>query len=207
MYHSARQIKKILAIGAHPDDIEIGCGGTLLHLKKQYGAAIHTLLMTCGEAATYPEQDREEEQDRAFRILGVEKRFFAGLADTQIEMRSALLFIEKVVDDVVPDYIFTHYKEDTHQDHRVVAEATLAACRNRSGLLFYESISTENFQPTLFVDVAETLAQKCEAVAAHTSQDARLGLVPYIQTLAAFRAYRTGTKAVEGFIPRKFLWR
>lgn len=197
---------KILAIGAHPDDIEIGCGGTLLYLKQTYQAELHMLLMTQGEAIHSPKVKREQEQAVACQILGIHKCFCAHASDTTINLRFAIQFIEKIIDQVHPDYIFTHYEQDTHQDHRVLSQATTSACRNRLNLLYYESLSSENFQPTLLVDISETLQKKCEAVRAHKSQEKRLQLVNYVKMLATFRAHRTGCQAIEGFIPKKFLF-
>ena len=198
---------KILAIGAHPDDIEIGCGGTLLYFQKYHNAAVSMLLLTKGEAGTDVSVDREAEQAAACQILGIEDRFCANLTDTAIGLQDAIISIEGVVGDVNPDVVFTHYGMDTHQDHRVVAAATLSACRNRGSVLHYESISSQTFPPSMFVDVGEFIDTKCETVASHTSQEVRLGLVDYVKTLAIHRAYRTSLNYVEGFLPWKFFWR
>lgn len=198
---------KILAIGAHPDDIEIGCGGTLLYLKKKYQAELHILVLTRGEASNDLSVNREWEQEEASRILGINKRLSAELPDTTIDLKDAITFIEGIIGNVEPDVVFTHYSEDTHQDHRVVAAATVSACKNRGNILYYESISSENFQPTLFVDITQTITKKCEAVQAHASQEKRLKLTDYVKTLAKYRAHRTDSDFVEGFIPRKFLWK
>ena len=198
---------KILAIGAHPDDIEIGCGGALLYFQKYHKATVSMLLMTRGEAGTETSIDREAEQVTACQILGIKHQFCAGLTDTAIGLQSAIKYIENVVGDVDPDVVFTHYRTDTHQDHRVVAEATLSACRNRGSVLHYESISSQNFPPSMFVDVGEFIGTKCRAVAAHISQEARLEFVDYVRTLATHRAYRTPLNYVEGFLPWNFFWR
>lgn len=199
---------KILAIGAHPDDIEIGCGGTLLYFQKYHNATVSMLLMTRGEGGTAENSvDREAEQTAACQILGIDRQFYGDLTDTAIGLQDAIRCIEDVVGDVDPDVVFTHYGTDTHQDHRVVADATISACRNRGSVLHYESISSQNFPPSMFVDVAEFIGTKCEAVASHISQEARLGLVDYVRTLATHRAYRTPLSCVEGFLPWKFFWR
>ena len=197
---------KILAIGAHPDDIEIGCGGTLLYFQKYHNATVSMLLMTRGEAGTEGAVDREAEQSAACQILGIDRRLCADLTDTAINLQDAIKCIEDVVGDVDPDVVFTHYGEDTHQDHRVVSDATISACRNRGSVLHYESISSQNFAPSMFVNVADFIDTKCEAVASHVSQEARLELVDYVRTLATHRAYRTPLNCVEGFLPWKFFW-
>ena len=198
---------KILAIGAHPDDIEIGCGGTLLYFQKYHNATVSMLLLTKGEAGTDASVDRAAEQAAACQILGIEPHFCANLTDTAIGLQDAIRCIENVVGDVNPDVVFTHYGTDTHQDHRVVADATLSACRNRGSVLHYESISSQNFAPSMFVDVGEFIDTKCEAVASHTSQEARLALVDYVRTLTTQRAYRARVEHAEGFLPWHFFWR
>lgn len=200
---------KILAIGAHPDDIEIGCSGTLLFLKEAYDAQIYTLVMTRGEKfkGFHSVEERDIEQQEALRVLGVHKHFSANLPDTDINLKDAILNIESIVNTVNPTCIFTHFEEDTHQDHRVIAQATDAACRKNISSLYYESISTKAFQPTIFVDIGNMLRTKCQAIAMHKSQEKKLQLVDYVRTLAKYRAYRTGLEYVEGFVPRKFIWR
>jgi LmbE family N-acetylglucosaminyl deacetylase len=198
---------KILAIGAHPDDVEIGCGGTLLYLKSVVNAEIHVLLMTRGTKGNCDVDSRKLEQEQACKILGVTRFYCPELPDTNITIKAAIDVIEELVNVVNPNYIWTHYKDDTHQDHRIVAEATISACRNRSNVLYYESFSSENFNPMLFVDIEGTLQSKCEVVAAHKTQEERLHLVDYVKMLAKQRAHRTGLKYVEGFIPRKFIWK
>lgn len=197
---------RILAIGAHPDDIEIGCGGAILYFQKYHDAKVSMLLLTRGEADRDTSVDREVEQETACEILGIDGLFSKNLTDTAIDLRKAVKCIESVVGKINPNVVFTHYGADTHQDHRVVADATISACRNSGNVLHYESLSSQNFQPSMFVDVGEFIDTKCEAVASHTSQEARLGLANYVRTLATHRAYRTPLNYVEGFLPWKFFW-
>lgn len=198
---------KILAIGAHPDDVEIGCGGALLYFQKYHQATITLLLMTAGEAGFAQAVNRTQEQEDACQVMGIEKCFWGNCVDTALHLQDAINIIENVVGEVDPDFVFTHYGEDTHQDHRVLADATVSACRGRTNLLHYESISSQNFSPLMFVDIEEFVELKCKAIASHISQEEQLGLADYVRTLAQYRAYRTTLKHVEGFIPRKFVWR
>ena len=190
---------KILAIGAHPDDIELGCAGTLLYLRQQRNAEITLLILT--------EADRLEEQKMSNKVLGVRHFERAGFRDTEIPKRKAILFIEKIISETDYDVIFTHAPEDTHQDHRVTAAATISACRNRGNILFYESYSTESFQPTVLVDITETYERKCEAVLTHESQASRLPLLGFIKMRAENHAHRLPIQYAEGFMPRKFIWK
>ena len=118
----------ILAIGAHPDDIELGCGGTLARYHTQ-GAKSYLLVMTKGEEGGAAEV-RQKEQMASLGILGGQTVFFADYADTGIPLDKELIErIETVLQEVQPHLIFAHYPEDTHQDHRTVAAATISATR------------------------------------------------------------------------------
>lgn len=195
----------IMAIGAHPDDVAIGCGGTLYTLKKKHDAVLHNYLVTNGEASSEHESRLEEQRD-SDKELGIDHSWHLSFTDTDIDLVGLIDRLEKVIKDVEPDYIFTHYPEDTHQDHRIVSKATLSACRNRSNLLYYETISTLNFQPSLIVGIDKAMSFKLDAVASHVSQNISLGLSTYCRALAQIRAYRTGFSFVEAFVPHKFIW-
>lgn len=197
---------KILAIGSHPDDIEIGCAGTLLHFKHNHNAEIHILLMTIGSKGNTEHLCRNNEQHNACTILGVDSYHCAGLRDTEIQINQAIHAIEFAYENINPDYTFTHYKDDTHQDHRTVSEATISALRYENSILFYETLSTENFHPTMLVDISNWMDKKSEIIGAHTSQNRTQSIVAYAKNRAIFRSYRTSLKYVEGFIPRKFIW-
>lgn len=188
----------ILAIGAHPDDIEIGCVGTLLALKKKHSANILMLVFTgCGT--------RLAEQKVAGDILNM-KYHILDFLDTEIPLKPSIIQIENYIEKWQPDYIFTHYADDTHQDHRTVAEATVSACRNSNNILFYPSLSTENFAPNLLVDIGKHFDNKCQALGSHKSQACK-ELTEHVEILSRFHAHRTGLKRVEAFVSRKFLWK
>ena len=197
---------RVLAIGAHPDDIEIGCAGTLLTLQEQRGAEIYLLLMTRGEASTIGSSLRMEEQEASARVLGVKDVFYGNLRDTAIPLLDAIAVISTYVAELAPDYVFTHHVDDTHQDHRTVAYATKSVCRTIGNVLCYESVSTETFHPTLFVDIDKVFSRKCEAIAKHASQVNSLNLMEYIQGLAVVRARRMPCDMAEGLLPHNLFW-
>ena len=198
---------KILAIGAHPDDIEIGCGGTLLKYGSDPENEIYTLLMTYGQeflGGQLKSPIRYAEHEASSRILGVTQNLYGNFSDTCVPLKSAIDCIERALDIVNPDWIFTHFGEDTHQDHRIISQATQSACRSDSNVLFYEAFSSQNFCPTVFVDISEFIDQKLAAIQAHVSQ-AHLGIKNYAESVAVFRAHRLRAEHVEGFMPWKFL--
>lgn len=202
-----KNVKKILAIGAHPDDIEFGCGGTLLLLaSRKY--EIHLLILSTGEVGERG-IERKSEQMESAEILSA-KVHWGGFSDTRIPVdRTSIEVIEKIVDEVSPDLIFSHYGDDTHQDHRAVAQATLSATRYIRNVLFYEVPTTQNFNPTVYVDIESVFDGKENLLRAHSSQVlatriANLSILETAQSTAYFRGYQGRVKYAEGFCPARF---
>ena len=161
-----KQRKNILAIGAHPDDIEFGCSGTLL-LAKAQGHSISTILCTYGDGVRIAEQ-RESDN-----LLGQEPALHYGLTDTEInvgQLRDLLEDYQRKAQYPYPDVVMTHYPDDSHQDHRAVAGAVKAAFRNHPRVLFFQSFSSLNFRPTLYTSVRSYMAKKQELIECHRSQ-------------------------------------
>jgi len=104
---------KILAIGAHPDDLEYGCAGTLIK-HAQRGDEVYMMVITDGSAGG-ESGVRSTEQREAAKIIGAREVFFGGYADTEFEChRESIMKIEQVVRQVEPDTVYTHCGEDTH---------------------------------------------------------------------------------------------
>jgi LmbE family N-acetylglucosaminyl deacetylase len=194
---------KILVISSHPDDFEFGCGGTLLKFSKN--AKIYILVMTKGEVGGDP-KIRSKEQEKVCKYLGAEL-FWGGYKDTQIEFNKKLIdTIECVIKDVSADLIFTHYFNDTHQDHRNVAEATITATRYIRNVLFYESPSSIEFSPTVFVDITNMIDKKIYLLKLHRSQvnSTKIKGMSIIDAMLAtgiYRGYQNRVKYAEGFVP------
>jgi len=146
----------ILAIGAHPDDIEFGCGGTLIKYYRK-GHRLFLLVMTGGGLGGSA-SIRMKEQEDSGDILGAEKIYWGGYEDTQLIMDIELIDkIESTITEVRPDFIFCNYPDDTHQDHRHLAQAVMSATRYIRNVLFFEGPTTQNFNPQVFVDISQTL--------------------------------------------------
>jgi len=197
----------ILAIGCHPDDIEIGCGGTLSKYSEQ-GHSIYTLVMTDGSMGGDNEL-RRQEQKNANALLGVKKAFWGGYKDTQLPMNNGVIgVIEKVISAVDPLFIFVHYIKDTHQDHRNLAKATISATRYIKNVLFYEVPTTHDFSPTVFVDIGDVFAQKEALLEAHASQVMKtnignMSIVDVARAQAQFRGMQGRIQYAEGFVPQR----
>jgi len=195
----------ILAIGAHPDDIEFGCGGTLIKYAGK-GARIELLVMTDG-ARGGNARTRRSEQLRAATVLGARRVHWGGYRDTLLpSVRRLIDCIERVLRVVRPDFIFVNNPEDTHQDHRQVARAAVSATRYARNVLFYEGPTTVNFTPTVFIDIADEVGRKIEALRRHRSQVMKTriegtAICEIAEASAHFRGVQARVRWAEGFAP------
>ena len=193
----------ILAIGAHPDDIEFGCGGTIIKYTER-GHRLFLQIMTAGglgaETAT-----RIAEQESSKAILGAEDIFWCGYEDTHLVVDVELIGkIETVIKKVKPDFIFCNFPEDTHQDHRHLSQAVMSATRYIRNVLFFEGPTAQNFKPHVFVDISDTLDKKIQALKAHKSQVMKtniedLSIVEVARSSANFRGIQGRVKFAEAF--------
>jgi LmbE family N-acetylglucosaminyl deacetylase len=170
--HTGNAGRNVLAIGAHPDDIELGCGGALLaHVAA--GDAVTMLVVTGGENGPGDGArgaGRRAEQERAAELIGA-RLVWGGLLDCEVVPDSGTVrLIERVLGATHADLIYVHAPDDSHQDHRAVAAATLGAARRLPRVLHYQSPSTLSFNPTVYVDVTAHLTGKVAALAAHATQ-------------------------------------
>jgi LmbE family N-acetylglucosaminyl deacetylase/CheY-like chemotaxis protein len=159
----------VLAIGAHPDDVEIGVGGILLrHVAEGHDVTVLTL--TSGEAGGVAE-DRAKESAQAARILGA-RLVHSDLRDTGVsEGASTIAQIQRVLEETGATTVYTHTPRDVHQDHRNVHQATLVAARKVPRIYCYQAPSTTvDFHPTRFVAIDEYLERKLEVIHAYGSQ-------------------------------------
>lgn len=196
--------KNILAIGAHPDDLEAYALGTLLKYKEV--SEIFCYIATCGG-----ENDKTTKSTRGMESIKALKDALAPI-EVHIEDREGLhlmnyvyyvTWLDKIIQKFNIDTIFTHSPHDTHQDHRLLHDITLTACRRFSGtLLCYGTISqTIHFQPRIFVDITDYMIEKLKALACHVSQKDKVYMQPeYIGDFHAVRDPVTGKrKYVEKF--------
>ena len=162
----------VLAIGAHPDDVEIGCGGTLLKHDQQ-GDRVHVLTLSKGEQGGDSEQ-RNQESQRAALFMNA-TLMLADLEDTRIsEGPETIRAISRAIEQYQPDLIYTHSPNDAHQDHRNVFKATMIAARGVPGLVCYQSPSTNiHFKPSRFADITDVLDLKQQLVQCYDSQTSK----------------------------------
>lgn len=167
----------ILAIGAHPDDIEIGCGGYLALLREQ-GHNLNFLTLSLGENGGN-KAARKKESTSAASLLQA-NLILKGLKDTSISDTSKTIrVIEEVVLALKPTHVFTHSLHDNHQDHRNTHLASMVGCRTVPNINCYQSpSSTVDFRPTLFIDITEHYQAKLAAIRCYKSQG---DIKPYLE--------------------------
>jgi len=193
----------VLAIGAHPDDIEYGCGGTLaLYADKGHDVFLFVASdgSLGGDAAV-----RHREQLDSQRILGARDIFWGGYRDTEVPYtRELIVRLEAVIKQVRPTMIFVNYPDDTHQDHRNLAQATVSATRYVPNFLFFEGPSTQHFTPNCYANIERVLDRKLAALEAHRSQVSKtniedLTILELAVSCANFRGIQARVKYAEAF--------
>ena len=175
----------VLAIAAHPDDAEAGCGGALL-LAAAAGARTAIADLTAGEASTHGSpQQRARERDRASQLLGLARRVTLDLPDTalgtDVAHRAAVVALLR---ELRPRVLLAPYPSDRHPDHaaagRLAREACFLAGVRRFGAgdpvvpqRLYHYMLHEPFEPTFVVDVDAVWERRTEALQAYASQFGR----------------------------------
>ncbi len=186
---------KVLVIAAHPDDEVLGCGGTMARLVEE-DAEVHVHIL--GEGVT-SRHERRGEADRsalhelhghardACALLGVERLSVHDLPDNRFDtvaLLDVVKVVERVIEDVGAEVVYTHHGGDLNVDHAVVHRAVLTATRPLPGSTVREVYAFEVpsstewalqridpvFRPNVFVDIGNTLARKIEAMKAYPGE-------------------------------------
>ena len=193
----------VLALGAHPDDIEYGCGGMLTKYAER-GHDVYLWVASDGALGGNGIVRRQEQADSAL-VMGVREVFWGEYPDTELPLnRELIVRLEQVLRAVQPRMIFVNYPDDTHQDHRNLAQGTLSATRYVPNFLFYEVPTTQNFAPNCFTDIEKVLDKKLACLEAHRSQVAKtniedLTILELAVSTANFRGIQGRVKFAEAF--------
>jgi LmbE family N-acetylglucosaminyl deacetylase len=202
------KVKTILALGAHPDDLELGCGATLAKLVAQ-DVAVTAVIFSDGRRGADSQLDRAEETRCALQVLGVQTIIQHSFPDTRLHecLNDLIAAIETHVAQIEPDRVYTMFDGDRHQDHRAVYQASAVACRSVPQILAYETPSSyPNFVPTVFEPIDDFIEKKVAALKMHSSQGSRLYMhEEKIRSAAHFRGVQVDLGQTEGFIPYKLV--
>ena len=217
---------RVLAIGAHPDDIELACSGTLAKCVKRGDTVIvcHVSSGNLGHVVITPDElqiIRANEAKSAGNLAGIEV-IWGGFHDLDIydnnkEARDKIVDIIKYAN---PDFIITHSPEDYMPDHTAVSRlvfdasftATLPNYKTKYNkpaklvpIYYMDTISGVNFNPTEYVDISEEINLKLEMLECHKSQlewmreHDNIDFADMVRTCSKYRGYQCGVEYAEGF--------
>ncbi len=193
---------KVLAFGAHPDDIEIGMGGTIC----KYVQSKHQVLMAIATVTKQREQ-RLKEAEKAAATLGAAITIMDIEPHKMVLGRELINIFDPLIAGFSPDIIYTHWNHDSHQDHITVSEAVIAASRKNSySVYMYEQtipggIAPYAFRAQSFIDISGVIDTKINSIRAHKSQVDANG-ESWLQGIlgrAAYRGYQIDKRYAEAF--------
>ncbi|TKB80717.1 MAG: PIG-L family deacetylase [Mesorhizobium sp.] len=182
---------KILALGAHPDDIEIFMFGTMAAYAAQ-GAELFFAIATDGARGGYGDpaaliRTRRKEATAAAGLLGVTPRFL-DFPDGALVADAALIgALKALIGEIGPDLAITHAPNDYHGDHRALSDGVRIAASFSVPVLHADTFGGTGFSPTHYADISTHFDLKAEAIRAHQSQDPER-FVDAARTQNAFRA-------------------
>lgn len=206
----------VLAIGAHFDDVELGCGGTLARHAKA-GDNVYVYVATVsGFSNQYNEAVRSNEvalaeAKLAMKILGVREMICGQFGTLEVEFVDALnVEILRLVEEKNIEMVFSHWPGDIHHDHQAVGRASIHACRHVPRQLLYRSNwyhSTQEFRGNFYVDITNTWEVKEKAILAHESEVERTGRkwMQFFRNEAQNAGQRIGVPLAEVFEVVKYL--
>ena len=217
----------VLAIGCHPDDIEVACAGTLAkYVKEGHRVTVcHVANGNLGHAIIQPDElraMRREEAKRAGALAGIEV-ITCDVGDLMVypnkEQRDRVV---EVIRQVMPDVIITHSPNDYMPDHTAVSQLVFDASFAASvphyphgehtpapvtPLYYMDTLAGVNFQPTEYVDITDTIDLKLEMLECHESQMTwmrehdHIDFAEFVKTCARFRGLQSGVMYAEAFTP------
>ena len=205
----------VLAIGAHPDDIEFGCFGTLKKHQDK-GDNVTLLVMTQSDVKdahtgkiTRDSTISKKEANTSSELLGAEL-ILGPFKDTQVPFDSeSVKFIENIIKQKKINWVYTHWAGDTHQDHINTLNATMAAARLVKNVLCYEQVPLPRITTTYpvanyYVDITDNINFKLKTCQCHESQinkfkEHGFNMLDNVATLAKFRGNQCGLKYAEAF--------
>lgn len=205
----------ILAIGAHFDDIELGCSGSLRQHVKNGGRVVIYVATNSGfvspDNVTVRSDDTAMAEGKAAAELIGAALVCGGFETLKLEFEDSLnAQLVRLVEKEKIDLIYTHYKEDVHHDHSALAKASLHAGRHVPRILMYHSNwyqSDVRFTPDFYRDITNTWETKEAVIRAHKSEYDRVGdaWIDYFRKDAENNGYACGVKLAEGFRCVKWL--
>lgn len=193
----------IIVFGAHPDDMEIGMAGTICRLT-----ACGNQVYSCIASVPDEREARVREARESARILGIKDVILLPIKSSQLGYnRQSIGAIDSVIRQLKPHSVFTHWIEDSHQDHVNVTRCIVAATRkNNFNVYMYEQtipggITPASFRAQYLIDVSRFIDRKMQSIQAHASQIKRNGTwwSEGVRGRAMYRGYQIHTQYAEAF--------
>jgi len=209
-------MKRVMAIGAHPDDVEFGCSGTLVKHCKNNDFVVYVCMtsspsidVTTGETIR-SESELTDEVSLATDTLGIKVTEFLQFKDLHVPFNlESVSSLEKLIKKYEIDTIYTHWAGDSNQDHIATIKTTMAAARYVPNVFCYEQIPiprhTENpMAINYYSDITETFDNKIKASKCHKSQfvkykKAGFDVAKNLKIMAQYRGIEANCKYAEGF--------
>ena len=220
---------KILAVGCHPDDLEIGCFGTLAKYVNEGNevAVCNIANGNLGHVIIMPEElaeVRDKEAKAAAAVIGA-KHYSVGVGDLHVkgDDQGTIGKLVAIVREFQPEVIITHYEQDYMDDHVQAYRATFNATFGASlphydltiedpvapltPIIHMDTLSGVGFIPTEYVDISDFIELKLEALACHESQikwmldHDHIDFLDFVRTCSKARGYQCGADYAEGFRP------
>ncbi len=215
----------ILAVGAHPDDMEILCTGTLARYSRDGHSVIMAHICNGNKGHHHIPPDklaevRAREAGSSAKVIGAE-HINLGIEDLDVYLeREQVLKCVELIRRTTPDVIITHSPDDYMPDHTVTSKlvfdasfiATLPHTKTEhehfekiTPLYYTDTLAGVKFQPEEYVDISETFAVKKKMLACHESQlkwlkeHDKIDILEFIETVARFRGLQCGVLYAEAF--------
>lgn len=221
-------MNKVLVVVAHPDDEILGCGATL---AKHIANGDKVTIVFVADGVSSREEEIESIQDRysstyeALSILNCETPIFLNFPDNQLDgvvLLNIVQEIEKVIDDIQPNVIYTHHFGDLNIDHQITHKAVMTACRPQPSfcvkeIYSFETLSATHWQshsmsaffvPNYFIDISGFMQKKIQALQCY---DIEMRDYPHarsyegIKSLATFRGSTIGIQYAESFCVERII--
>jgi len=201
---------QILVFGAHPDDAEIGVGGTVAaYAQRGHRVVIVNLRIPGGpdDASSEQKARRRREGEHAAALLGAELITFDLQRDAINAGGRLVGVMDRLIADLRPDTIYTHWVGDSHPEHIATSRAVFAATRrNRCSVYMYEAtipggITPQRFRAQKFIDISDTIDAKLDSLRAYETQLESYG-EPWVEAIkgrAAHRGFQIGARYAEAF--------
>ena len=207
---------RVLVIGAHADDIELGLGGTISKYTST-GNEVHSLLITHSAYSDFngnvlrSRETAMQEAHSAAKVLGITDVQCLEYETKKVTYTVDLIEdINRHIDRIRPDIIYTHWDGDINQDHSAISQATIVAGRNSPRILMYRSNwykSYKHFENCMYVDITDHIENKIKSIEAHVSEVSRRGpgWIEFFKGHCMINGQEVGVRYAESFQPVKWL--